>query len=624
MAKTPPNIISSLAQNVSRLRSATTSTIRTRNLSLDGGRGVGEEQQKPPIKSNESDRYLDISKTVSEIIRTRSGWENSLLSDCPFLDLSDTDGIHAILKHQNNAFLAFRFFRWVSSQEGFYPDPRFVDATLNALVKVRSWKAARAVLCSMKCLPETATLESYITGLCREGQIDEALEVVSELKILTFLPTLSIWNTTLLGSLRIGRTELVWELYEEMMKAGVAGDVVTVGCLIRAFCKENKLSEAYELLHEVLKNGFVPDVVAFSAIISGFCHKRDYNRVSELLHLMIAKNCLPDVFTYQGIIHGLCEKGMTLEGFRVFKDIKERGYAPDVVTYTTMIDGLCKIGQTDEAKKLWEEMGRKRLEPNHYTYNVLIHGYCKSGNLEEARDLFKEMSSKGFRKSTLSYNTMLAGLCLQGLMDEANRVLGEMQLNGVSIDVITYNTLIQGCCKEGKTAEALNFYNELLAKGMQPSTYSYTPLIQALCKEGKLQKAMELFNEMENRELQPLGCTYDYIINRFCEQGNATEGMAWLARVLASKLRPREQTFCRLIECLSLKDRLHDALLVLDAMVGFGYKVRESLYFLLVTRLCKDSFNKVSERLEAVVQMCCDSKLSTKTEHTIVECQQSM
>ncbi|KAG9446018.1 hypothetical protein H6P81_012146 [Aristolochia fimbriata] len=528
MAKTPPTIISFLRQNVSRLRCTTNSNNQTRNLSLDGGRGLGEHLQNPPIKTEES--YSEISKTVSEILRTRSRWETSLLSDCPLFDPSDTDCIHAILKHQKNAFLAFRFFRWVSSQEGFCPDPRCVDATLNALVKGRAWKAARAVICSSKCLPEAATLESYITSLCREGQIDEAVEVVGELKNLTFSPTLPIWNSILLGSLRIGRTALVWELYGEMMKAGVVGDIVTIGCLIRAFCKENKLCEAYELLREVLKDGFVPDVVAFTAIISGFCHNRDYNKVSELLHLMIAKNCLPDVFTYQGIIHGLCEKGMTLEGFRVFKDIKAKGYALDVVTYTTMIDGLCKIGQVDEAKKLWEEMGGKRLEPNHYTYNVLVHGYCKSGNLEEARDLFKEMCSKGFGKSMLSNNTMLAGLCLQGLMDEAIHFLDEMQQKGVSFDV-----------------------------------------------------------------------------------GNATEGMAWLVRVLASKLRPREETFRRLIECLSLKDRLNDALLVLDAMIETGYKVKEPVSFALVTGFCRDSFDQISERLEAVVQTCCHPELSTET-----------
>ncbi|XP_043710109.1 pentatricopeptide repeat-containing protein At5g18950-like [Telopea speciosissima] len=108
-------------------------------------------------------------------------------------------------------------------------------------------------------------------------------------KIFHFVPSLSVWNSAFLGSLRIGRTDLVWDLYAKMMESGLVGDVDTVGYLIRAFCKDNKLSKAYELLRQVIEAGHTPDNIVFIKLISGFCRDESYVKVSELLHLMIAK-----------------------------------------------------------------------------------------------------------------------------------------------------------------------------------------------------------------------------------------------------------------------------------------------------------------------------------------------
>ncbi|XP_042490711.1 pentatricopeptide repeat-containing protein At5g18950-like [Macadamia integrifolia] len=328
-------------------------------------------------------------------------------------------------------------------------------------------------------------------------QLQFTEQMAIELKILNFVPALSVWNSALLDSLRIERTDLVWDLYATMMESGLVGDVDTVGYLIRAFCKDNKLYEPYELLRQVSDAGHTPDNIAFTKLISGFSRDGNY-----------AKN------------------GMGNEALRVFNDLKDRGYAPDRVMYTTMIDGLCKMGRLGEARKLWFEMIHKGFKQNEYTYNALMDGYCK------------------------------AGFCQHGKTDKAHELFEEMANRGINHDVVTYNTLIQGLCKEGKVVEAMNLFNELMVLDLQPYTSSYTPQIQALCEEGKAQEAIELWKDTQNRSLEPLVCTHDYIITGLCKQGNPTEGMEWL---LTSKLRPRRNTFNRLVEDFSSNNRFDDA-----------------------------------------------------------------
>ncbi|KAK9082595.1 hypothetical protein Scep_029066 [Stephania cephalantha] len=394
-----------------------------------------------------------------------------------------------------------------------------------------------------------------------------------------------------------------WGLYREMIEYGLIGDAETAGYLIRAFCRDGKVDEAYELLRQVLDSGVVvTDSVAYTKLISGFCKLRNYDRVSEILHVMIAKNCAPNVFTYQEIIHGLCRNGKGDEGFRVFGDLKRRGYAPDLVMYTTMIDGLCKMGRIGDARRLWFELIRNGFLPNEYTYNVFIDGNFKHGNVGEAKRLYEEMCGReGFRLSVLNCNTMISGFCLNGRMDEACEVFEEMVERGMEPDVITYNTLIQGFCKVGKTVEAVNMYGKLIEKGLQPSPATYTPMIQVLCDNGEVEEAIGLWNDMQCRGVEPLVCTRDYIINGLCKQGNAVVGMEWMVSMLQNKLRPLRKTFDGLIECLASKGLLDDALLALQYMFGMGYVLEEPTLNSLLGQLCKDDSLRASKHLEGIL-----------------------
>ncbi|XP_010261590.1 PREDICTED: pentatricopeptide repeat-containing protein At5g18950 [Nelumbo nucifera] len=616
MERSPSSVISFLRQNARRLQSPRPFLEKaTRNLNLvvgGGDRDKGDQiKQEECNHHHQQQQQIDFTEVIAgevcKTIRTQPRWERTLLSDFPSLGrdiFHHSNCILEILKRQNNAFFSIRFFNWLCSHPDFSPDSQTCNTLFDILVAANAPNAAKSLLLRSPpgFCPPSSSLESFIKCVCEEGSIHEALDVFSRLKSLGHTPPLAVWNVALLGSLRIGRTDLVWELYGEMMESSLVGNVDTVGYLIQAFCKDKKLSEAYELLRQVLEAGHVPDNVAFTKLISGLCKDGNYGKVSELLHLMIAKKRTPDIFVYQEIINGLCKNGMGQEAFRIFCDLKERGYSPDRVMYTTMIDGLCKMGLIGEGRKLWFEMIRKGFIPNPYTYNVLIDGYCKMGDLEMAQKLRREMCERGYGESTVSYNTMIAGFCLHGKMDEAHKLFEEMPKKGIERDVVTYNTLIQGLCKEKKALEAMDLFYEILGMGMHPTISSYTPLIQALCDMGNAQEAIELWNDMRNRGLEPLVCTCDHIITGLCKAGNAKESMEWLINMLRSKQRPQRETFQRLVQYLSSSSRLDDALLVLDYLFGMGYILDETVLYSLVSQLCKGNLHHAWEYIGEILE----------------------
>ncbi|CAI0466509.1 unnamed protein product [Linum tenue] len=453
----------------------------------------------------------EIAKEVSNLIRTKPRWEQTLRSDFPSFNFADSQFFQELLKHQTNAFLLFKFFHWLRSE-------------------------------------------------------------------LDFIPSIKTWNSVLQCCLKLGKTDLLWKMYQDMMETGVVADIDTdtVFCLIDAFAKGGEAGKGYELLKQLLKDGLPLQNAPFIKLISAFAKRGENDVVSELLHTMIARTMRPDVHTYQEVINGLCKNGMPLEALKVFNNLKDRGYAVDRVMYTTMIHGLCISKHVSYAKELWLEMIRKGIVPNHYTYNALIHGYFKSGNVEGAKELYKEMSDRrNCGETTVAYNTMITGLSMNGKNDEALELFKSMPEKGMVRDLISFNTLILGLCKEGRTVESRKLIEELLALGLHPSASTYSPVIQKLCLSGDVQEGIILWNEMQNKGLQPSAWTYHHFIAGLCkEKGYETEAMEWLFVMLKNNLKPKQSIFERVVQCLLQNDRVDDSLLVLNYMVKVGYSLR--------------------------------------------------
>ncbi|KAH7852060.1 hypothetical protein Vadar_020087 [Vaccinium darrowii] len=473
MARTPPSFKTLvLRQNPPR-------TIQNPNPQIRTLSGCGEEFVQTHHQ-NKLEGLNQIAKEVCKLIRTQPRWEQTLISDYPSVNFSDPQVFHEIFKQQNNAFLSLRFFYWLSSSNcGFVPDKSLCDVIFDSLVEAKAANAAKSFLSYVDFAPQPAFLERYIRCLCEScdsGSIEEALDVFDQLKNIGFLPALETWNLALLGSVRTGKTDVVWKLYGEMMDNGVVGDVDTVGYLIQAFCIDGNVSKGYELLRQVLEAGFVPSIVAFNKLISGFCKDGEYWRVSALLHTMIAKNCRPGIFTYQEIISSLFKRGIPREGFRIFNDLKDRGYAPDRVMYTTMIHGLCEKKLFGDARKLWFEMVRKGIIPNEYTYNALIWGLFKVGYIKKAKGLYKAMCCRGYKEttpSTVTYTYLIKGLCKIGDLDKAKELLRDMQKRGVEPSVWIYDFIITGLSKKGKKLPPQRYFKgpELLVD-LQDYDYS--------------------------------------------------------------------------------------------------------------------------------------------------------
>lgn len=535
-----------------------------RFLSIEPGGDGGKFESKPNC-----DNLSEIAKRVCHITRTRARWEQTLVADFPSCDFSSPLFLHEFFKHQSNLLISIRFFYWSLSYYGASPRPDSCKLLFDALVEAKACNAAKSFVARTGFTPGAASLEQYVVCLFEGGFVRDAMEAFRQLKESGLALKTKTWNVALSGCIKARRTDLVFELYRELVATGSLADMgeETIAHLIRAFCLNGNVPRGYKLLRLVLEDGLVPRKVAFNKLISTYCEMRNFNRVSELLHIMIEKNCSPSICTYHAVINGLLKKREGDEALRVFNELKDRGYAPDRIMYATMINRLCEMGWVGEARKLWFEMISKGFLPDEHTICTVIRALFKIRSVKDAGRLFNEMSDKGLGGSTMIYNTMICGLILNKKIEEAWKMFQEMPQKGIARDFISYRALIWHFWTKGKIRKGKNLLSEAIGQGLVSPASDYAAFIEKLHEMGDKKGAKILLNCVENQGLNPWPLD-ELIIKGLCKKGFAAEAKDWLVNMLKSGLTPRDQTFRTLLQCLTQGNSMNNSFVVL----GFLFK----------------------------------------------------
>ncbi|CAL9011240.1 unnamed protein product [Prunus brigantina] len=97
-------------------------------------------------------------------------------------------------------------------------------------LSVPSWRLRSAILQNLFLnIPVLALslphLESFIRCLCEGRYIQDVIHVIYRLKEAGVCLAIMTWKAALSGCLKVGRTDIIWKLYQEMIECGVVADV---------------------------------------------------------------------------------------------------------------------------------------------------------------------------------------------------------------------------------------------------------------------------------------------------------------------------------------------------------------------------------------------------------------
>ncbi|GJR26325.1 pentatricopeptide repeat-containing protein [Tanacetum coccineum] len=124
-------------------------------------------------------------------------------------------------------------------------------------------------------------------------------------------------------------------------------DDITESCLISyasqgsAFCKVNKLKNAYRVLNEMESKGVKPNSRTCNILLNHLIERKETDEAFKVFRRMI-KICDPDADTYTIMIKMFSEKGDIEMALKVWKFMKKKQFVPSLHTFSVLINGLCE------------------------------------------------------------------------------------------------------------------------------------------------------------------------------------------------------------------------------------------------------------------------------------------
>ncbi|RZC80962.1 hypothetical protein C5167_043532, partial [Papaver somniferum] len=112
------------------------------------------------------------------------------------------------------------------------------------------------------------------------------------------------YGTMLDGLCKNGKIEEAIELFESMEGIGALANIEMYTILIHGLCRADQLEDARKMFHEIPEKGLVPNVVTYNTMMSGLFHRKMSLKVDKLIIEMEEKCCLPTARTYDTIIKG--------------------------------------------------------------------------------------------------------------------------------------------------------------------------------------------------------------------------------------------------------------------------------------------------------------------------------
>jgi pentatricopeptide repeat protein len=120
-----------------------------------------------------------------------------------------------------------------------------------------------------------------IDGYIKKGSIREAERIKKEMEKKGLVPDMYTYASLFHGHCVSGKLDVAQKLFEEMKQKGAnKPNVVAYTALISGLAKEGRSEEAFELYDDMLGAGLTPDDSLYSALVGS-------------LHTDNTKHCLP-------------------------------------------------------------------------------------------------------------------------------------------------------------------------------------------------------------------------------------------------------------------------------------------------------------------------------------------
>ncbi|XP_061356036.1 pentatricopeptide repeat-containing protein At1g20230 [Gastrolobium bilobum] len=235
---------------------------------------------------------------------------------------------------------------------------------------------------------EIGSLNAFLTGLSRNGQVDTAVEVFKKFKAQEIELNVVTWTSIIASCSQNGKDMEAMELFRDMQADGVEPNAVTIPSLIPACGNISALTHGKEIHCFSLRKGIFDDVYVGSALIDMYAKCGRIHLARHCFDKMLA----PNLVSWNAVMKGYAMHGKAKETIEMFHMMQQSGQKPDSITFTCVLSACTQNGLTEEGSHYFNSMSKEHgIEATMEHYACMVTLLSRVGKLEKAYSIIKEM-----------------------------------------------------------------------------------------------------------------------------------------------------------------------------------------------------------------------------------------
>ncbi|KAK7334942.1 hypothetical protein VNO80_26711 [Phaseolus coccineus] len=362
----------------------------------------------------------------------------------------------------------------------------------------------------------------------------------------------------------------------------------TYNVLIDLYGKAGRLSDAAEVFEEMLKEGVAMDVWTFNTMIFICGSRGDLVEAEALLGMMEEKGVAPDTKTYNIFLSLYAEAGDVNAAVSCYRRVREAGLCPDEVTYRALLGVLCKKNMVQDVEDLIDEMEKDSMGVDEHSLPGIVNMYVCEGHVDKVYELLKKFHKN--REMSLKIRAAVMDVFAErGLCEEAeNLFYGGRDSAGRKRDVLECNVMIKAYGKAELYDKAVSLFKGMKNHGTWPNESTYNSLIQMLCGGDLVDQAIDLMDEMQELGFRPPCQTFSAIIGCYARLGQVSDAVSVYHEMVRVGVKPNEVVYGSLINGYAEHGSLDEALQYFNMMEESGLSANLVVLTSLLKSYCKN------------------------------------